>query len=89
MTEHVGRFQLGPAGFYVFQTGQDRQYAVVPLDGKRLEYMALGGVLNLRHRRENAAIHFKANTTLFSQNGVVAKLFVISFVKKLLLERGA
>jgi hypothetical protein len=32
---------------------------------------------------ENAFIRIKANTTVFSQNGVVAKLFVISFGKKL------
>lgn len=83
VTEHMGRFQLGPAGFYVFQTGQDRQYgAAVPPDGRRLEYMALGGVLNYDIAEESAAVRFKANTTLFSENGVVAKLFVISFVKK-------
>ncbi|MGB6445998.1 MAG: transporter [Xanthobacteraceae bacterium] len=29
LTEHIGRFQLGPAGFYVFQTGQDRQFGTV------------------------------------------------------------
>jgi hypothetical protein len=84
MTEHLGRFQLGPAGFYVFQTGNDRQNGVVvPPDGHRLEYMALGGVINYDLAEYDAAIRFKANTTLFSENGVVAKLFVISFAKKL------
>lgn len=84
VTEHVGRFQVGPAGFYVFQTGMDRQYgAVVPPDGRRLEYMALGGVINYDMAEYNSIIRFKANTTVFSQNGVVAKLFVISFAKKL------
>lgn len=29
LTGHIGRFQLGPAGFYVFQTGQDRQFGTV------------------------------------------------------------
>jgi hypothetical protein len=83
-TEHIGRFQVGPAGFYVFQTGMDRQDgAVVPPDGNRLEYMALGGVINYDIAEYNAVIRFKANTTVFSQNGVVAKLFVISFAKKL------
>lgn len=83
VTEHMGRFQLGPSGFYLFQTGQDRQYGgVVPPDGKRLEYFALGGVLNYDMAEENAEIRFKANTTVLAQNGVVAKLFVISFAKK-------
>jgi hypothetical protein len=84
VTEHIGRFQVGPAGFYVFQTGQDRQFgAVVPPDGRRLEYMAMGGVINYDLAEYNALIRFKANTTVFSQNGVVAKLFVVSFAKKL------
>jgi hypothetical protein len=83
VTEHMGRFQLGPAGFYLFQTGQDRQYGmVVPPDGKRLEYLALGGVLNYDMAEQNAEIRFKANTTALAQNGVVAKLFVVSFAKK-------
>jgi len=83
VTEHIGRFQVGPAGFYVFQTGMDRQNGVVvPPDGRRLEYMAVGGVVNYDMAEYNAAIKFKANATVFSQNGVVAKLFVISFAKK-------
>jgi hypothetical protein len=84
VTEHIGRFQVGPAGFYVFQTGQDTQNGtIIPPDGRRLEYMALGGVVNYDMAEYNAAIKFKANTTVFSQNGVVAKLFVVSFAKKL------
>jgi hypothetical protein len=84
VTEHIGRFQVGPAGFYVFQTGNDYQSgAIVPPDGKRLEYMALGAVVNYDMAEYNAAIRFKANTTVFSENGVVANLFVISFAKKL------
>jgi hypothetical protein len=84
LTEHIGRFQVGPAGFYVFQTGQDRQFGtVVPPDGRRLEYMAVGGVINYDISEYNALIRFKANTTVFSQNGVVAKLFVLTLAKKL------
>ena len=84
VTEHIGRFQVGPAGFYVFQSGEDYQYgAIVPPDGKRLEYMALGAVINYDMSEYNAEIRFKANTTVFSENGVVANLFVISFAKKL------
>jgi hypothetical protein len=61
----------------------DRQNGVVaPPDGRRLEYMAVGGVVNYDMAEYNAAIKFKANATVFSQNGVVAKLFVISFAKK-------
>jgi hypothetical protein len=83
VTEHVGRFQLGPAGFYVFQSGLDQQLgAIVPPDGRRLEYMALGGVINYDMAEYNASIRFKANTTVLSENGVVAKLLVVTFAKK-------
>jgi len=38
---------VGLTGVYLSQTGEDRQFGVVvPPDGRRLEYMALGGVLN-------------------------------------------
>ena len=68
----------------MFQTGQDRQFGtVVPPDGRRLEYMAVGGVINYDIAEYNALIRFKANTTVFSQNGVVAKLFVLTLAKKL------
>ena len=84
VTEHIGRFQVGPAGYYIFQTGMDRQYgAIAPPDGRRLEYLAIGGVIDYEMAEYNAAIKFKANTTVFSQNGVVAKVFTLSFAKKL------
>jgi hypothetical protein len=84
VTEHVGRFQVGPAGFYVFQTGLDQRFGdIVPPDGRRLEYMALGGVINYDMAEDNASVRFKANTTIVSENGVVAKLFVVTFAKKL------
>jgi hypothetical protein len=83
VTEHVGRWQIGPAGDYVFQVGQDKQFGVViPPDGRRLEYMALGAVANYDIAEYNAAIKVKANETVLAQNGVVAKLIVISFAKK-------
>jgi hypothetical protein len=84
VTEHIGRFQLGPAGFYAFQTGDDRQNGVIVApDGRRLEYLGLGGIVNYDMAEYNAAIRFKANTAVLSENGVVAKFFLISFAKKL------
>ena len=83
VTEHIGRFQVGPAGFYTFQTGMDRQNgAIVPPDGRRLEFMAIGGVIDYEMAEYNAAIKFKANTTVYAQNGAVAKFFILSFAKK-------
>jgi len=85
ISEHIGRFQLGLAGTYLFQTGRDTQYgAVVPPDGRRFEYLDLGGVLNYDMAEYNASIRLKVVTTVISQNAPVAPLIVIiSFAKKL------
>jgi len=84
VSEHIGRFQLGPAGVYAFQTGQDTQYGVViPPDGRRFEYLALGGVLNYDLAEYSAAIRLKVLTTVIAQNSGVSNVVVIGFAKKL------
>ncbi|MGA9891678.1 MAG: hypothetical protein WBQ55_04765 [Xanthobacteraceae bacterium] len=45
--------------------------------------MTVGGVINYDIAEYNPLIRFKANTTVFSQNSVVAKLFVLTLAKKL------
>jgi hypothetical protein len=59
-----------------------RRRSSTPSKG-RLEYLALGGVINYDLADYNARIRLKANTTVVSENGVVAKLFVVTFAKKL------
>ena len=44
--------------------------------------VAVGGVIDYEMAEYNAAIKFKANATVFSQNAVVAKVFTLSFAKK-------
>jgi hypothetical protein len=84
ITEHIGRFQAGLAGVYFRQVGEDTQYGiVVPPDGRRSEYLALGGVLNCDIAEWGAAVRFKALTTVVAQNAGVSKAFVIGFAKKL------
>jgi len=84
ITEHIGKFQAGLAGFYAFQTADDRQLgAIVPPDGHRLKYMMLGGVLNYDMPEYGAVIRVKALTGVFSRNAVVSKAIVIGFAKKL------
>jgi hypothetical protein len=84
VSEHIGRFQIGPAGTYAFQTGEDTQYGVVvPPDGRRFEYLALGGVINYDLAEYGAAIRLKVLTTLVAQNSGVSNVVVIGFAKKL------
>jgi hypothetical protein len=84
VTEHAGRFQFGPAGVYAFQTGEDTQNgAVVPPDGRRFEYLALGAVINYDMAEYAAAIRVKVLTTVVAQNSGVSNVFVVGFAKKL------
>jgi|SRR6185312_6541898 len=84
VSEHVGRFQVGVAGVYIFQTGLDRVAGVVvPPDGRRLEYMAVGPVLNYDMPDLGAAIRVKALQTILAHNSGVSRVFVVGFAKKL------
>jgi hypothetical protein len=84
ISEHIGRFQVGPAGVYLHQVADDQQYGtVVPPDGRRLEYLAVGGVANYDIPEFGAAIKIKMLTTVFAQNSGVSKVIVIGIAKKL------
>lgn len=84
VSEHIGRFQVGPAGVYLHEIADDRQFGiVVPPDGRRLEYLAVGGVFNYDIAEIGAAVKVKALTTVQAENSGVSKVLVISFAKKL------
>jgi hypothetical protein len=84
VTEHVGRFQVGLAGVYLRQVGEDTQNGiVVPPDGRRLEYLALGGVANYDIAQWGAAIRVKMLTTVLVKNGGASNVLAIGVAKKL------
>jgi hypothetical protein len=84
VSERIGRFQLGLAGVYLSQTGEDRQFgAVVPPDGWRLEYMAPGGELNYDMPEYAAAIRVKVLSTVLGRNTGISQVFAVGFAKKL------
>jgi hypothetical protein len=84
VSEHVGRFQVGLAGIYAFQTGEDRRFGVVvPPDGRRFEYMALGGVVNYDMPEYAAAIRVKVLSTVFGRNTGISQAIALGFAKKL------
>ena len=84
ISEHIGRFQVGIAGFYAFQVADDRIFGV-PLqpDGRKLRYMTLGGVLNYDIPEIGAIFRVKALTTVIARNSVVSQTLVVGFAKKL------
>lgn len=84
ISEHIGRFQIGIAGFYAFQVADDRIFGVpIPGDGRQLRYMTLGGVLNYDMPEIGAILRVKALTTVIARNAVVSQTLVVGFAKKL------
>lgn len=84
ISEHIGRWQVGAAGVYLRQIADDRLAGVVVApDGRQLESLAFGGVVNYDITEMGAAIKFKALTTVLAQNTAVGKVFVVSLAKKL------
>jgi len=84
VSERIGRFQLGITGVYLSQIGEDRQFGVVvPPDGRRLEYMALGGVLNYDMPEHAAAIRAKVLSTVLGRNTGISQVIAVGFAKKL------
>jgi hypothetical protein len=83
ITEHIGRLQAGLAGVYLRQVGEDTKNGiVVPPDGRRLEYLALGGVANYDIAEWGAAIRVKVLTTLLVKNAGASNVIAIGFAKK-------
>jgi hypothetical protein len=84
ITEHIGRFQVGVAGFYLSQVADDRQFgAIVPPDGRQVRFMMLGGVLNYDMPEYGAVFRVKVLTTVIARNFTESQGVVLGFAKKL------
>jgi len=84
VSERIGRFQVGVAGFYAFQVADDTQFGIpVPPDGQRVKILNLGGVLAYDMPEFGAAIKIKWLQTVFVENSAHSRGFVFTFVKKL------
>jgi hypothetical protein len=84
VTEHIGRFQIGPAGFYAFQVADDQQNGmIVPPDGRKLNYMVLGGELGYDMPNFGAVLKIKVVTAVIADNAPAARSINITLAKKL------
>ena len=84
VSERMGRFQAGVAGFYAFQVADDKQFGIpIPPDGQRVKLLNLGGVLAYDMPEFGAAIKIKWLQTVFVENSAHSRGFVLTFVKKL------
>jgi hypothetical protein len=84
VSEKIGRFQAGIAGFYAFQTQSDSIDGVpIPGDGNRGEVFELGPVLAYDMPEQMASVKIKALKTIITQNAVPSWGVALTAVKKL------
>jgi hypothetical protein len=83
VSEHIGRFQVGVAGFYAAQVQDDKLFGVaIPPDGHRAEVLELGPVLNYDMPEYASSVKVKALATLFAANTVTSWGVVFGWIKK-------
>ncbi len=83
VSERIGRFQIGIAGFYAFQVTDDKQFGLaVASDGRRVEILSLGGVFAYDMPEHNAAVKIKALTSVIAANTAASGAVAISVIKK-------
>src|SRR5215217_5005909 len=83
VSERIGRFQIGAAGFYAVQVADDRQFGrPVPPDGRRGEAMQIGPIVGYDMPELAAAMKFKVLASVITANTVKAHGFVLTFAKK-------
>ena len=84
VSEHIGRWQVGVAGYYLRQLADDRRSGVsVAPDGRRLQLLSLGGVFNYDMPEINSSVKLKVRTSVFAYNSGMVTSFILSYVKKL------
>lgn len=83
VTEHIGPVQLGLAGSYGIQLEDDRLFGEsVPPDGRRGEFLSLGGVLGYDLVDLGTSLKIKFLSTVLTRNSVDAESLTVGWVKK-------
>jgi hypothetical protein len=84
VSEHIGRWQIGVAGYYLRQFEDDLRAGVpVAPDGRRAEVLSMGPVVNYDIPEAAASIKFKVRSSVFANNTAMVTTFVLRFAKKL------
>ncbi len=83
ITEKIGRFQVGLAGFYVVQIEDDKLDGVpIAPDGLRGEILQLGGIVAYDMPSSGSGLKFKALTSAFAENTPTYWSAVLTWGKK-------
>lgn len=83
VTEHIGRFQVGVAGFYAAQVGDDKVSGVsIPPDGRRGRAFQIGGVAAYDMPEYASSLKLKALASPYAENTVTSWSVVLGWIKK-------
>ena len=84
VSERLGRFQAGAAGFYARQVSDDRLYGIpVPPEGQRARLLNVGPVVAYDMPEHGAFVKIKALSTVLVRNSAHSRGVVFSLLKKL------
>jgi hypothetical protein len=84
VSEHIGRWQIGAAGYYLRQIADDRRSGIsVAPDGRQAEVLSVGPVVVYDIPEAAASIKFKVRSSVFAYNTAMVTTFVLGFAKKL------
>lgn len=82
VTEHIGRFQLGVAGFYAKQVEDDEFRGIsIPPDGRRGEVLQLGGVVAYDMPEYKSSVKIKALKSLEAEHTVDSWGVAVTWLK--------
>lgn len=82
VSQHVGRWQAGVAGYYASQVTDDHVNGeVVEPDGRRYSSLAIGPVISYDIPALKANVKFKALTPLHTENSLAANTAYVVFSK--------
>ena len=83
ITEHIGRFQVGLAGFYTNQIADDEFFGVpIPPDGRQCETLYLGGIVNVDVPEYASVFKLKVLSSTVVENQVYSGGAVFTWAKK-------
>jgi hypothetical protein len=83
VTEHIGRFQAGIAGFYATQIADDKiAGARIPPDGRRGTVLQIGGVVGYDMPEHGSSFKVKALVAPYAENTVTSWGVTFGWIKK-------
>lgn len=83
LSERIGRYQVGVAGFYAVQVEDDELLGTrVAPDGRRAKTAYVGGVVNYDMPEHNATLKLKTLSSVMSENATWTHAVIVGWMKK-------